>query len=206
MSTIKDVAAELEQAGKFIAAQIEKARGYEADAKEKVEHALKRADDHWTSVAQRLSEARKLCFESKQNFDDFKKKYAPDLSRTTIYRLTSIGAGTLSIEEQRKTWREEKREKRAAAKESRTKMSGIDEAARKQVEGVIANLPSSWGDAGGKRRHLDLTRWRGVPRKAVAPCGASADSRTIAGARTGADSSAANGAEGYQRRSGRTGA
>jgi hypothetical protein len=145
MSTIKDVAAELEQAGKFIAAQIEKARGYEADAKEKVEHALKRADDHWTSVAQRLSEARKLCFESKQNFDDFKKKYAPDLSRTTIYRLTSIGAGTLSIEEQRKTWREEKREKRAAAKESRTKMSGIDEAARKQVEGVIANLPSSWG-------------------------------------------------------------
>jgi hypothetical protein len=105
MSDILDATDKLEQAGKFIAAQIKKAREYEHAAKEKVEHALKKADEHWTTVTQRLAEARKLCIESKQSFKDFKKKYAPDISRTTLYRVIAIGAGTLSIEEQRKRLR-----------------------------------------------------------------------------------------------------
>jgi hypothetical protein len=115
----------LEQEGKHIAAEIKKAREYEARAKEKAGVDLEKANNHWIAATQRLAEARKRCAESCQSFKEFKKKFAPDLSRATLYRVIAIGSGQLTIEEQRKEWREEKREKRAAAKVSRT--SGLSE-------------------------------------------------------------------------------
>lgn len=119
MSDVSD----LDQLGKYIAAEIKTARRYEAAAKEKAGVDLQKADNHWTAATLRLAEARKVCAETGQSFKDFKEKYAPDLSRATLYRVIAIGSGKLTIEEQRKEWREEKREKRAAKNVSQTKLS-----------------------------------------------------------------------------------
>ena len=105
---------DLDRLGKLVAVEIKTARKYEAAAKEKAGVDLRKADNHWTAAAQYLAEARKRCTKSGKSFKEFKKKWAPDLSRATLYRVIAIGSGKLSIEEQRKEWREKKREKRAA--------------------------------------------------------------------------------------------
>jgi hypothetical protein len=153
-----DVFGQLDQAGKFIAAEIKTARKYEAAAKEKAGVDLEKANNHWIAATQRLAEARKLCAEAKISFKEFKEKWAPDISRATLYRVIAIGSGKLTIEEQRKEWREEKqaaKEKKESQKkesqkkessetEAKPKLSGQATAEKEQVDAVIAKLPASW--------------------------------------------------------------
>jgi hypothetical protein len=90
---------ELEPLGKEIAARLEKMRGYEATAQEKAGVELKKADDHWNSITQLLTQAKKKCDEG--GFKAFKEKYCPNLSRSRIYELLTIGSGKKTLEESR---------------------------------------------------------------------------------------------------------
>ena len=52
---------EIEQDGKYIAAQIKNARSYEAAAEEKAGADLRKAADRWISIGQRLAAVKSKC-------------------------------------------------------------------------------------------------------------------------------------------------
>jgi hypothetical protein len=105
---------ELELLGKQIAAHLQKMRGYEAKAQEKAGIELRKADDHRNSVSQLLAEAKAKC--DGGGFKAFQEKYCPDLGRSRIYELLSIGSGKKTLEESRA-------EKRKRVAKSRSKVS-----------------------------------------------------------------------------------
>jgi hypothetical protein len=142
---------EIERLGKTIRAQIDTAKKYEALAIDKAAVELKKADDNWVTVGQHLAEAQALCKKAGIKFPEFKKKWAPSLARSTVFRIIAAAKGGIAIEDQRKVWREEKAAERAE-KKSKTKPasetiptpSSDRQAEEKQVDQVIAKLPLSW--------------------------------------------------------------
>jgi hypothetical protein len=143
-----DVLDQLEQDGKYIAAEIKTARKYEAAFKEKAGVELEKANNHWLAATQRLVAARILCAEAKVSFKQFKEKWAPDVSRATLYRVIAIGSGKVDIEEQRQNWREEQQERRAKKKgESQTKSkSETDKPKQAAADAVTESIvPASFG-------------------------------------------------------------
>jgi hypothetical protein len=89
----------LEQDGKTVAAQLQKVRDYEASAKEKAGHELKKADEFWISLTKTLAEVKAKC--KGLGFKAFKEKYCPDLSRSRICELVAVGDGKKTLEETR---------------------------------------------------------------------------------------------------------
>ncbi len=116
----------LEQEGKKIAAHLQKVREYEAAAKEKAGHELKKADEHFVSLTQELAAVKAKCRGA--GFKVFKEKYCPDLSRSRIYQLLEIGTGKKTLEQSRAEKRDSVSKSRAA-KESTTGASVVDRAA-----------------------------------------------------------------------------
>ncbi len=100
----KDCPIEVEALGFRIAAHLQKARDYEAKAREKAGVELRKADDNWTTVIQLLAEAKAKC--SAGGFKAFQEKYCPNLSRSRIYELLEIGSGKKTLEESRAANRE----------------------------------------------------------------------------------------------------
>jgi hypothetical protein len=105
---------DIEQDGKFIAAQIKAARRYESAAEEKAGTDLRKAADNWASVYRRLAEVRPKCKEAGMSFKDFKAQYCPDLGRTKLYKALAIADGRSTIEQDK-----ERDAKRQAAKRAR---------------------------------------------------------------------------------------
>jgi hypothetical protein len=87
-----DIGEQIDQAGRYIAAEIKAARKYETAVKEKAGIDLTKANNHWIAAAQRLAEAKQLCAKAKVSFKEFKEKWAPDMTRTTTYRVIAIGS------------------------------------------------------------------------------------------------------------------
>ena len=113
-----NLASDIELDGKFIAAQIKKARQYETQAEEKAGADLRKAADNWTSVFQRLAEVQKKCKEAGVSFKEFKAKYCPDLGRSQLYKALAIADGRTTIEQERE--RDAKRQATKRAKASVT--------------------------------------------------------------------------------------
>jgi len=105
--------AKLDEIGKEITARIEKMRAAEATAMDKAGAELKRAEGHRIAIMERLKEARKHCRSLHVSFDDFKAKYAPDLGRSSIYKLLAIADGRTTQEQERRKERVKKRWQRA---------------------------------------------------------------------------------------------
>ena len=78
----------LEDLGKRIAVHLEKAR-----------KCAEKAEQHYTAIAQHLAKAKETC--DGGGFDAFREKFFPDLGRTRVYELLSIGANKKSIEQVR---------------------------------------------------------------------------------------------------------
>ena len=74
--------------GERIAVHLEKARKCE-----------EKAEQHYTAIAQHLAKAKETCDDG--GFDAFREKFCPDLGRTRVYELLSIGANKKSIEQVR---------------------------------------------------------------------------------------------------------
>src|SRR5262249_11250141 len=74
--------------GTRIAVHLEKARKCE-----------EKAEQHYTTVAQHLARTKEACDDG--GFDAFREKFCPDLGRTRVYELLSIGADKKSIEQVR---------------------------------------------------------------------------------------------------------
>jgi hypothetical protein len=91
---------ELKLDGEYIAAQIKTARKYEAAAEEKAGTDLRKAANNWTSVVQRLAEAKKKCKVAGLSFKDFNEKYCPDLGRSKLYKMLAIADGRTTPEEE----------------------------------------------------------------------------------------------------------
>jgi hypothetical protein len=106
--------AKLDEIGKEITARIEKMRAAEATAMDKAGAELKRAEGHRIAIMERLKEARKHCRLLRLSFNDFKAKYAPDLGRSSIYRLLAIADGRTTQEQEREKERVKKQWQRAA--------------------------------------------------------------------------------------------
>jgi hypothetical protein len=143
----KPVAAErLLQIGREIAARVEK-----------LDKIGVKAVDHVDSIKHLLAEAEKLC-ETAEVFETFKQTHCPNLGRSRTYELLAIEEGRKSLEDIRASTRARVTKHRAAAKRHVTDKSsvtaaingqsvstdGFGEAAKKQVESVIAGLPPSW--------------------------------------------------------------
>jgi hypothetical protein len=143
----KPVAAErLLQIGREIAARVEK-----------LDKIGVKAVDHVDSIKHLLAEAEKLC-ETAEVFETFKQTHCPNLGRSRTYELLAIEEGRKSLEDIRASTRARVTKHRAAAKRHVTDKSsvtaaingqsistdGFGEAAKKQVEAVIAGLPPSW--------------------------------------------------------------
>jgi hypothetical protein len=103
----------LSDLGKRIATHLAKMRQYEAEVVKKAGVALKKADDHCTSVAQLLAEAKTQC--RTEGFKAFQEKYAPDFSRSRLYELLAIGSGNKTEEDVRAESRARKAKSRAGA-------------------------------------------------------------------------------------------
>lgn len=116
----------LEQEGKKIAAHLQKVREYEAAAREKAGHELKKADEHFVSLTQELAAVKAKC--KSAGFKVFKEKYCPDLSRSRIYQLLEIGTGKKTLEQSRAEKRDSVSKSRAA-KKSTTSTSVVDKPA-----------------------------------------------------------------------------
>jgi hypothetical protein len=78
----------LQDLGKRIAVHLDKARRCE-----------EKAEQHYTAIAQHLAKAKDACDDG--GFDAFREKFCPDLGRTRVYELLSIGANKKSIEQVR---------------------------------------------------------------------------------------------------------
>jgi hypothetical protein len=109
-----NLASDIAQDGKFIAAQIKKARQYEAQAEEKAGTDLRKAADHWATVYQRLADVKKKCKQAGMKFDDFKAEHCPDLGRSQLYKALAIADGRTTIEQEK-----ERDAKRQAAKRAK---------------------------------------------------------------------------------------
>lgn len=105
--------AKLDEIGKEITARIEKMRAAESTAMDKAGAELKRAEGHRIAIMERLKEARRHCRFLQLSFDDFKAKYAPDLGRSSIYKLLAIADGRTTQEQERRKERVKKRWQRA---------------------------------------------------------------------------------------------
>jgi hypothetical protein len=119
-SVTYNLASDIELDGKFIAAQIKKARQYEAAAEEKAGTELRKAAENWTTVYQRLADVRKKCKQAGMKFDDFKAKYCPDLGRTKLYKALAIADGRTTIEQER-----ERDAARQAAKRTKDEAASV---------------------------------------------------------------------------------
>jgi hypothetical protein len=148
---------DIEQDGEHIAAQIKVARRYEEAAEEKAGTDLCKAADNWTSVYQRLAAVRAKCKEAKVSFEKFKEQYCEGLGgRSKLYKALAIADGRTTEEQQREQDAKRQAAKRAkdegvrdvtdspTANDHAVKTDGPGEAAKRQVEDVIAKLPSSW--------------------------------------------------------------
>jgi hypothetical protein len=154
MSTLET---EIKADGRHIAAQIEKARKYEEAAEEKAGTDLRKAADHWTSVYERIAAAKAKCKEAKVSFTEFKEQYCQGLGgKSKLYKILAIADGRTTVEKEQERDAKRQASKRAKDKSVRdvtnssppnghaVQTDGVSEAVEKQVEGVIANLPSSW--------------------------------------------------------------
>ena len=83
-----DCPAILQELGKRIAVHLEKARKCE-----------EKAEQHYTTAAQHLAEAKEACDDG--GFEAFQEKYFPALGRTRVYELLSIATNKKSIEQVR---------------------------------------------------------------------------------------------------------
>lgn len=106
----------LDQDGKFIAAQIEVMRRYEAAAEEKAGHELKKAEENRATIEKRLADVHAKC--TRGGFTAFKAKYAPDFGRTKLYQALAIGSGKKTRDQVRAEDAARQRNKRAADKEA----------------------------------------------------------------------------------------
>ena len=116
--------AKLDEIGKEITARIEKMRAAESTAMDKAGAELKRAEGHRIAIMERLKEARKHCRSLRVSFDDFKAKYAPDLGRSSIYKILAIADGRTTQELERRKERVKKRSQRAAKRMQAEAASG----------------------------------------------------------------------------------
>ena len=92
-------------------------RDYDAAAKEKAGHELRKAQDERDAINNvLLVQARAKCKEAGESFEKFRKRYCPDLSRSRLYTVLAIADG-------RKTVEEDRAEKRESVAKSRAKMS-----------------------------------------------------------------------------------
>jgi hypothetical protein len=72
---------ELEEIGKQIAARVKIMRSYDAAAKEKAGHDLRKAQDERDAINNvLLAQARAKCKEAGESFEKFRNQYCPDLS------------------------------------------------------------------------------------------------------------------------------
>lgn len=109
--------AELEVLGKEIAARVKIMRNYDAAAEEKAGHELRKAQDERDTIQNvLLVQARTKCKEAGESFENFRKQYCPDLSRSRLYAVLAIADG-------RKTVQQDRAEKRESVAKSRAKAS-----------------------------------------------------------------------------------
>ncbi len=97
----------LKDLGDRVAAHLKKVREYEAAAREKAGVELQKSQDNRDSIAHLLAEAKTKC--KSLGFKAFKEKYCPDLGKTRLYELLSIGDG-------RKTAGENQRRRQTSAR------------------------------------------------------------------------------------------
>jgi hypothetical protein len=105
-----DCPAKLEELGRRIATHLQKAHTYEKKACECDE----KADQHITSAAKYLAEAKEACNDG--GFAAFHEKYCPDLGKTRVNDLLQIGTGKKTVNEIRASIRERVAKHRANKK------------------------------------------------------------------------------------------
>jgi hypothetical protein len=118
---------------------------------EKLDKVGGKAVDYRDTIDRLLGEADKLCGD-KDAFEDFKERHCPKLKKSRTYELLAIQQGRKTVEEIREAIRlrvARCRAKKAEVTESDsvTPKSATAQALEKQVEDVIAKLPSSWDTA-----------------------------------------------------------
>jgi hypothetical protein len=139
-------------------------RAAEATAMDKAGAELKRAEGHRIAIMERLKEARKHCRFLRLSFNDFKAQYAPDLGRSSIYRLLAIADGRTTQEQEREKERLKKQWQRAAKRLQAGAASGAGTAsdttgsdidakaapAARDAANVAAGQPSQAAGTGAK--------------------------------------------------------
>jgi hypothetical protein len=124
---------ELEKIGKQIAARVKIMRSYDAAAKEKAGHDLRKAQDERDAINNvLLAQARAKCKEAGESFEKFRNQYCPDLSRSRLYVLLAIADG-------RKTVERDRAEKRESVAKSRAKLSSTSAVGDAPLPGVATS-------------------------------------------------------------------
>ena len=124
---------ELEEIGKQIAARVKIMRSYDAAAKEKAGHDLRKAQDERDAINNvLLAQARAKCEEAGESFEKFRNQYCPDLSRSRLYVLLAIADG-------RKTVERDRAEKRESVAKSRAKLSSTSAVGDAPLPGVATS-------------------------------------------------------------------
>ena len=129
----------LKDLGERIAAHLKKVREYEATAREKAGVELQKAQDNRDSIAQLLAEAKAKCRDL--GFKAFKEKYCPDLGKTRLYELLSIGDGRKTPEEINTAANErKKRYREAAAKEQLADAASDSTSPKAQIAPPVSDV------------------------------------------------------------------
>ena len=137
----------LKDLGERIAAHLKKVREYEAAASEKAGVELQKSQDNRDSIAQLLAEAKTKC--RGLGFKAFKEKYCPDLGKTRLYELLSIGDGRNTSEKINAAANERKKRHREASATVRSTTDGTDKPEAVQVRldnGEVLPSPDSFDD------------------------------------------------------------
>ena len=137
----------LKDLGDRVAAHLKKVREYEAAAREKAGVELQKSQDNRDSIAQLLAEAKTKC--RGLGFKTFKEKYCPDLGKTRLYELLSIGDGRKTPEKINAAANERKKRHREASATVRSTTDGTDkpEAVEVRLEsGEVLPSPDGFDD------------------------------------------------------------
>ena len=140
----------LKDLGERIAAHLKKVREYEATAREKAGVELQKAQDNRDSIAQLLAEAKTKCRDL--GFKAFKEKYCPDLGKTRLYELLSIGDGRNTPEKINAAANERKKRHREASATVRSTTDGTDKPEPVEVSPENGEVLRSLDDSGDRAK------------------------------------------------------